>query len=118
MTEIDKIKLECFNWMFENLVILDDMIMMVQSAKDSNFHGYVEKFKFLQEPEPEADDYIIESELSVRCKHALLRHGIRTFKQLSELTRLELRRTRNLGTKSVREIERVLINHGYELRED
>lgn len=116
MTVIDKIKIECFNWMFENLVILDDMIMMIQSEKDPNFHRYVEKFKFLQEPEE--GDFIVESELSVRCKHALLRRGIRTFKQLSELTRLELRRTRNLGTKSIREIERVLINHGYELRED
>ena len=117
MTETEKLKLECFDWIFEHLIILPDKIIFAENEYTAFFHEYYEKISSLKFPVEEVDVKIIDSELSTRTKHALLRSRIKTVSELSKLSKVDLRRTRNIGTISIKEIEHLLYMYGYELRE-
>ena len=55
--------------------------------------------------------------LSVRTYNALMRAKIKTIPQLLETPKSRLKRFRNLGEKSISEIEEAVKEHGYELVE-
>lgn len=70
------------------------------------------------EEESEDDSILIQDlDLSARAANCLLRAGLRTLSDLKDLTKFQLRRIRNLGVKSLEEIEEVVKEHGYELKE-
>lgn len=70
-----------------------------------------------QAPEPEeySDHPIHELELSIRSENCLLRGGIQTMGDLLRKSRDDLLKIRNLGKKSLKEIEDRLTILGYEL---
>lgn len=81
-----------------------------------------------EEPEPQKDPEeakieqyshpIHELELSIRSENCLLRGGIQTVGELLQRSREELLKIRNLGKKSLNEIEDRLKTLGYELKKD
>ena len=69
---------------------------------------------------PSSDDPhpIHELELSIRSENCLLRGGITTIGELLQKSRDDLLRIRNLGRKSLNEIEEKLRANGYQLRKE
>ena len=55
-------------------------------------------------------------DLSVRSYNCLSRAGIKTVKQLAELSYYDLTNIRNLGRKCIEEIKERLKEYGYEIR--
>jgi DNA-directed RNA polymerase subunit alpha len=59
---------------------------------------------------------ITDLELSVRSFNCLKRQGIHTVQELTQLSRTEIENIKNLGKKSLREIIKILLEKGYELK--
>ena len=59
---------------------------------------------------------IADMDLSVRSYNCLSRAGIKTVKQLAELSYYDLTNIRNLGKKCIEEIKERLKEYGYEIR--
>lgn len=55
---------------------------------------------------------------SVRARNCLQNMGVTSFQQLRKFSRAELLAQSNLGVKTVKEIESVLMSHGFKLRDD
>lgn len=64
------------------------------------------------------DIKIGDLELSVRSYNCLCRANIRTLKQLSEMTYEQLCKVRNLGRKSIEEIEKKCWQYGVEIKRE
>ena len=77
-----------------------------------------EQVEVLEVPEGDPEHYthsIHELELSIRSENCLLRGGIQTIGDLLQKSREDLLKIRNLGRKSLREIEEKLTSFGYVL---
>ncbi|WP_027124196.1 DNA-directed RNA polymerase subunit alpha [Mycoplasmoides pirum] len=55
-------------------------------------------------------------DLTVRSYNCLKRHGIQTIQELTEKPRAEIEKIRNLGKKSLREINKKLLEYGLKLK--
>ncbi|WP_033160197.1 DNA-directed RNA polymerase subunit alpha [Mycoplasmoides alvi] len=55
-------------------------------------------------------------DLTVRSYNCLKRHGIQTIQELTEKPRTEIEKIRNLGKKSLREINKKLLEYGLKLK--
>lgn len=76
-----------------------------------NAHG-----KWEHNRDPILDDPFDELELSVRVWHRLPSLGVKTIRDLTSFSRLDLLRVWGLGRKSVAEIEEELARYGWTLR--
>jgi DNA-directed RNA polymerase subunit alpha len=56
--------------------------------------------------------------LSVRSYNCLKRRGIQTINELTAMTRSEVEKIKNLGKKSLREIQKQLIEYGLTFKEE
>jgi DNA-directed RNA polymerase subunit alpha len=56
--------------------------------------------------------------LSVRSYNCLKRSGIQTIQQLTSMTRTEVEKIKNLGKKSLREIQKQLTEYGLSFKEE
>jgi len=63
------------------------------------------------------NDFIKDSELSIRTQRCLASEGIKTFDQLIEKTEGEVRRIPNVGVVALNDIKTVLENRNCKLRE-
>jgi DNA-directed RNA polymerase subunit alpha len=61
---------------------------------------------------------IEELTLSVRSYNCLKRHGIQTINQLTTMTKGEVEKIKNLGKKSLREIQKQLVEYGLTFKEE
>ena len=61
---------------------------------------------------------IDDLELSVRAYNCLKRAGIQTIHELTEKTRSEVEKIKNLGRKSLREIQKKLIEYGLSFKDE
>jgi DNA-directed RNA polymerase subunit alpha len=59
---------------------------------------------------------ITDLELSVRSFNCLKRQGIHTVQELTQLSKTQIENIKNLGKKSLREIIKILVDKGYELK--
>ena len=82
------------------------------------FNATVSELILRSNEEEEPTVPISDLELSVRAYNALMRAGYRTLNDLINSSALKLRRVRNLGTKTIKEIIDVVKEHGYELSVD
>ena len=65
---------------------------------------------------PHLDRSLDELELSVRTSVALHSAGLSTVRELCRMTEADLLRTKNLGRRSLKEIEEILLEMGLSLR--
>lgn len=79
-------------------------------------------FKFPDIPQdelpPKTDISINEVDFSVRTINVLNQIGIKTLGHLTQRSKLELLRAKNMGRRSVNEIEQTLLEYGLYLRID
>lgn len=73
--------------------------------------------KLLEEDDIYLDDLLF-TELTPRSYNALNRARLRTIKEVSNHTKSEIEQLRNMGTKSVENVEKCLRNHGFEFKEE
>lgn len=71
-----------------------------------------------QGPDPNLVKSIEEMDLSVRSNNCLHRAGINTLGDLTNKSEEDLKKVRNLGTKSLEEIKKKLVDYGLSLRKD
>jgi DNA-directed RNA polymerase alpha subunit len=57
-------------------------------------------------------------DLSIRTIHALIAENVYQFSQLTEWTERDLRKTPNIGSKSISELKMVLANRGLSLKNE
>lgn len=69
-------------------------------------------------PDPNLAKSIEEMDLSVRSNNCLRRAGINTLGDLTNKSEEDLKKVRNLGTKSLEEIKKKLVDYGLSLRKD
>lgn len=61
---------------------------------------------------------LLFTELTPRSYNALSRAHLRTVKEVSNYTKSEIAQLRNMGSKSVENVEKCLRNHGYEFKKE
>ena len=116
VTEAAKIAEECFGHIAET----------VSTAPQAEREPEETPPEVAEPPKPDPEEVkteqyshpIHELELSIRSENCLLRGGIHTMGELLQRSREELLKIRNLGKKSLNEIEDRLQALGYELRPD
>ena len=116
VTEAAKIAEECFGHIAET----------VSTAPQAEREPEETPPEVAEPPKPDPEEIkteqyshpIHELELSIRSENCLLRGGIHTVGELLQRSREELLKIRNLGKKSLNEIEDRLQVLGYELRPD
>ena len=87
----------------------------------AKLNEYVAQENYMYEHEEKAPNKILEEkieqlDLSVRSYNCLKRHGIETIGDLTKMTQEEMMRVRNLGRKSLKEVEMKLHELGLDLR--
>lgn len=80
--------------------------------------GLVSEEKMAAQIETPLDASISELNIPIRALNCLAIHGINTIGELLGYTKSELREFRNLGAKSVMDIEQALNARGYELKQE
>ena len=116
VTEAARIAEECFGHIANTVTTAPQGIREPEEEKPQEAEP--------PQPDPEAikiEQYthpIHELELSIRSENCLLRGGVHTVGELLQKSREELLKIRNLGKKSLNEIEDRLQTLGYELRPD
>lgn len=69
-------------------------------------------------PEITTDTLISDCKLSIRSKNLLENANIKTIKDLVNISKRDLMKYRNLGVKSLKEIDSFLKDNGYEFKEE
>ena len=127
MKPTDSEKLECFNWLLENIEILSSEELVI-SVKNIDFvydkitneyyeidsKEYKKHYHTIQKIKYHNKGILIdELNLSTRTTNALLRCGIRTIGELAERDIECIKRIRNIGEQSIKEIKKILYIKGY-----
>lgn len=129
MNEVDKIKIKCFDWLLEHLYVAPGLMeLQIRPGFDdgSSFNGlplrdsdYRTYYEYINAIKQGGDlVFIRDLKLSTRIKNVLIRANINTLEQLKKRSINKLRRIRNLGKGSIKEIKDLLANYGYTLNED
>ena len=98
--------------------------MTVEVALEVLKNANLEKLKNRNEIIKELDTYnnvdikIEELDLSIRSYNCLMRYGFKTVKDIANTTKEDMMKVRNLGKKSLREIEKKLAEYGLTFKDE
>ena len=121
ITDYDRLTLEV--WSNGN-ISPEEAISFASEILINQLHSFATQERFNDEKMPEKDkpkDKILKKlieglHLSVRSYNCLRRAGIRTVEDLTKMTEEDLRRMRNLGSKSFNEVKKMMNDLGLEFR--